>query len=230
MDYNYVKDAVLELVGEPVGSGVIGSGRWGVLEVERAINGSVAYVYDVLNEQSIVDDISVVPGTASYPLSKSVRTSSVAYVDGKKLSKVECRSFPRDLAVGRPTQFMVVCTDESNASGTTIVFYPEPDTAFSVKVYSSGFSPVSDGGIINLPDQFLDIVVYGAASILASKITVNGGGEDSDRFLLWRNNLVNQIMANNKNINLTQLWSHSEVVNGNNNGGDQGQGQGYRRY
>ena len=61
MTFDEVLSGALDLCGEPNGGTiVVGSGRWNDSEKARAVNASVAYVFDTLGEETEIQTIPTV--------------------------------------------------------------------------------------------------------------------------------------------------------------------------
>ena len=203
LSFSDIRDAALELVGEPQGVGMLGSGRWGVLEIERAINSSVAYIYDVLNEQTSVDIFNTIDGSDIYDLVSSMRSSSRVYVDGVHIVKVASSTLPLSESKGFPRQYAISASSSVNG-GHSICFYPTPDSAYKVSVLHSGFMKVKDGDSIPLPMAYEEALIYGAASKLTMKFDISS----SRNLEMERNKVLNQLVSASINSECTSNWPH----------------------
>lgn len=204
MLYNDVVQAALDLCGEP--TGVIGSGRWTELEIRRAVNRSVGYVYDVMNEAADIETFNTVASDNLYDLSSSIRSVSQVLIDGIQIIKVGPETLPKSTEKGVPRQ-CAIYSSGSTAGGYTLELWPTPADVYGVQVVNSGFAKLIPGSTIPLPDSMEDVIIYGTAAYMCKKLVVNKNN-NSREFELERNKALNQVTLVNSNTELSSMWPH----------------------
>lgn len=206
MDFDDVLEQALELCGEPTGPIVVGSGRWTDTAKARAVNNSVSYIFDVMDEQTEIHQVSTVAGSNIYDLPQALRASSRLYYGQMQLLKVAASTLPVFDVEGMPTQYSVVASD-SQAGGYSLILYPTPDQVYELDLVYAGFAKLAAGGTIPLPDIYEDVVIYGTAAQLMKKL-VSNKNNNAEYFELERNKLLNQITISNATANVSSNWPH----------------------
>ena len=206
MLFEDIVTGALELHGEQASPLIVGSGRWSDKELERAVNSSIGYIFDVMDEETEIETFNTVAANEIYSLSAAFRTSSFVTINGMRIPKVDITTVDLTTEISTmPTQYSISAA--GSGGGYSITLLPIPDKAYPVEVVYSGFTRLVTGSIIPLPDIYEDVMIYGAAAHMGRKFVVNKN-TNANEFEMERDSLLNQITIANSNKNVAGLWSH----------------------